>query len=93
MADRVAVISQGVLQQVDNPMTLFNEPDNIFVAAFIGSPSMNIMEGVLARNGQGLKMTLGSQSLAVPEEVLQRRPALEGLPRPEDGRGPSPQGF
>ena len=78
MADRVAVISQGVLQQVDSPMTLFNEPDNIFVAAFIGSPSMNIMEGVLARNGQGLKMTLGSQSLDVPEEVLQHRPALEG---------------
>ena len=78
MADRVAVISEGVLQQVDTPMTLFNEPDNIFVAAFIGSPSMNIMEGVLARNGQGLKMTLGSQSLDVPDEVLQHRPALEG---------------
>lgn len=78
MADRVAVISQGVLQQVDTPMALFNEPDNLFVAAFIGSPSMNIMEGVVDRNGQGLKMTLGRQSLAVPEEVLQRRPALEG---------------
>ncbi len=78
MADRVAVISQGVLQQVDTPMTLFNEPDNIFVASFIGSPSMNIMEGVLARNGQGLKVTLGSQSLDVPDEVLQHRPALEG---------------
>ncbi len=78
MADRVAVISQGVLQQVDTPMTLFNEPANIFVAAFIGSPSMNIMEGVLTRNGQGLQMALGSQSLAVPEEVLKRRPALEG---------------
>ena len=78
MADRVAVISEGVLRQVDTPMTLFNEPDNIFVAAFIGSPSMNIMEGVLARNGHGLKMTLGSQSLDVPDEVLQHRPALEG---------------
>ena len=78
MADRVAVISQGVLQQVDTPMTLFNEPDNIFVAAFIGSPSMNMMEAVLTRSDQGLQMTLGSQSLAVPEEVLQRRPALEG---------------
>ena len=78
MADRVAVISQGVLQQVDTPMTLFNEPDNIFVAAFIGSPSMNLMEGTLSRNGQGLKLALGGQSLAVPDEVLQRRPALEG---------------
>ena len=78
MADRVAVISAGVLQQVDTPMTLFNEPDNIFVAAFIGSPSMNIMEGVLTRNGQGLQLALGSQSMAVPDEVLGRRPALEG---------------
>ena len=78
MADRVAVISQGLLQQVDTPMTLFNEPDNIFVAAFIGSPSMNLMEGTLSRNGQGLKLALGGQSLAVPDEVLQRRPALEG---------------
>ena len=78
MADRVAVISEGVLQQVDTPMTLFNEPDNIFVAAFIGSPSMNLMEGVLTRGDQGLEMTLGSHTLAVPEEVLHRRPALEG---------------
>ena len=78
MADRVAVISQGLLQQVDTPMTLFNEPDNIFVAAFIGSPSMNLMEGVLTRGAAGLEMALGSQTLAVPEEVLQRRPALEG---------------
>ena len=77
MADRVAVISGGVLQQVDTPMTLFNEPDNIFVAAFIGSPSMNIMEGVLSRNGEGLQLALGSQRLAVGDEVLQRRPALE----------------
>ena len=77
MADRVAVISAGVLQQVDTPMTLFNEPDNIFVAAFIGSPSMNIMEGVLSRNGQGLQLALGDQSLAVPDDVLGRRPALE----------------
>ncbi len=78
MADRVAVISQGVLQQVDTPMTLFNEPDNIFVAAFIGSPSMNLMEGVLARRADGLEMTLGSQTLAVPQDVLTHRPALEG---------------
>ena len=78
MADRVAVISQGLLQQVDTPMTLFNEPDNIFVAAFMGSPSMNLMEGVLSPGAQGLQMTLGSQTLAVPEEVLQQRPLLEG---------------
>ena len=83
MADRVAVISRGILQQVDSPMSLFNEPDNIFVAAFIGSPSMNLMEGMLQRGADGLTMTVGSTTLAVPDDVLARRPALEGyLDRP-----------
>ncbi|WP_419917633.1 ABC transporter ATP-binding protein [Candidatus Poriferisocius sp.] len=77
MADRVAVISEGILQQVDIPMKLFNEPDNIFVAAFIGSPSMNLMEAVVRRKDSGLWMELGSQTLAVPESVPNRRPALE----------------
>ena len=78
MADRVAVISRGVLQQVDAPMTLFNEPDNIFVAAFIGSPSMNLMEATLDRDGDGHTLSFESQKLAVPESVIQRRPALAG---------------
>ncbi len=91
MADRVAVISAGLLQQVDTPMTLFNEPDNIFVAAFIGSPSMNIMEGVLTRNGQGLQLALGDQSLAVPDDVLKRRPALEGYLNREVAVGVRPK--
>ena len=77
MADRVAVISGGILQQVDSPMKLFNEPDNIFVAAFIGSPSMNLMEAVVQRQDSGLHMQLGSQTLAVPESVLAQRPGLE----------------
>ena len=77
MADRVAVISGGILQQVDSPMKLFNEPDNIFVAAFIGSPSMNLMEAVVHRQETGLQMQLGSQTLAVPDSVLGQRPALE----------------
>ena len=77
MADRVAVISGGILQQVDSPMKLFNEPDNIFVAAFIGSPSMNLMEAIVQRQDSGLSMELGGQTLAVPESVLSQRPALE----------------
>ena len=51
MADRVAVINRGVLQQVDAPQVLFERPDNLFVAAFIGSPSMNLMEGELRDSG------------------------------------------
>jgi multiple sugar transport system ATP-binding protein len=45
MSDRIAVINQGVLQQIAPPLTCYNEPANLFVAGFIGSPSMNFFEG------------------------------------------------
>ena len=49
LGDRVAVLKDGVLQQVDRPQRLFNEPANLFVAAFIGSPSMNLVEGTVSK--------------------------------------------
>ena len=93
MADRVAVIHHGVLQQVDAPMTLFNEPDNLFVAAFIGSPSMNLMEGVIERADGALKVQLGTQTLALPEEVITKRPALEGYLGRKTAVGLRPKDF
>jgi len=45
MGDRVAVLKDGVLQQVDNPLNLYDKPTNVFVAGFIGSPAMNLLEG------------------------------------------------
>jgi len=92
MADRVAVINQGVLQQVDHPLTLFNEPANMFVATFIGSPSMNLMETIVQRDDSGIWMQLGSQKMMIPDSVLLKRPSLQkklGLPvavglRPKD---------
>jgi len=52
MGDRVALMRRGVLQQVDTPMALYNQPANLFVASFIGSPSMNLFEAqVERRNG------------------------------------------
>ena len=51
MSDRVAVIDAGELQQVDPPLTCYNEPDNLFVAGFIGSPSMNFVEGEITDDG------------------------------------------
>src|SRR6476620_959868 len=50
MGDRVAVLKDGYLQQLDTPQNLYEEPDNVFVAAFIGSPSMNLYDGVLTLN-------------------------------------------
>ncbi|HKH03555.1 MAG TPA: sn-glycerol-3-phosphate ABC transporter ATP-binding protein UgpC [Acidimicrobiales bacterium] len=93
MGDRVAVMRKGVLQQVDTPQALYENPVNLFVAGFIGSPSMNLLEvTVAAGDGGALAIALGDQRLAIPDEVLAARPALrgyEGRPivlgiRPED---------
>ncbi len=48
MGDRVAVLKDGYLQQVDTPQNLYDRPNNVFVAAFIGSPSMNLYESTLS---------------------------------------------
>ncbi|EGE56895.1 ABC transporter related protein [Rhizobium etli CNPAF512] len=74
MGDRVAVMKGGVLQQVDTPQNLYNRPDNVFVAAFIGSPSMNLYEAVL----NGRTLTLGSNSFDIPDRVFEYRPSLNG---------------
>ena len=82
MGDRVAVLRDGSLQQVAEPEELYSEPLNIFVAAFIGSPSMNLLQGHLALSGDGATVTLGEESLELPASVLAERPAL----RAHDGR-------
>src|SRR3954463_9274994 len=61
LGDRVAVLRDGVLQQVDRPQNLFNRPANLFVAAFIGSPAMNLVEAEL---GDGV-VTFGPHTLGV----------------------------
>jgi multiple sugar transport system ATP-binding protein len=74
MGDRVAVMRSGVLQQCDRPQTLYDDPDNLFVAAFIGSPSMNLYEGVLSPDADAVR--LGEQTLRIPAHVQQARPCL-----------------
>src|ERR1700684_2785863 len=76
MGDRVTVLRDGMLQQVDTPQVLYDNPDNIFVAAFIGSPSMNLYDATLGADTRSLK--LGSQEVDLPESVLLARPALRG---------------
>ena len=78
MADRVAVINRGVLQQVAPPQQLFDAPDNLFVAAFIGSPSMNLMEATIQPDsvGEELSLLVGSTRLRLTADLLKRRPAL-----------------
>jgi len=76
MGDRVTVMRDGRLQQVDSPQHLYDHPDNIFVAAFIGSPAMNLYDAVVGENVRSVK--LGSQEIDLPEAVVLKRPALRG---------------
>ena len=77
MGDRVAVLKRGVLQQAAAPQHLYDHPDNLFVAGFIGSPSMNLAEATVSRGGGGLLVQLGSTRLAVPDEAVQRYRGVE----------------
>jgi multiple sugar transport system ATP-binding protein len=71
MGDRVAVMSMGLLQQVDTPQHLYDEPFNLFVAGFIGTPPMNLFEGVVHSNG-AVSVTIGSATLRVADVCLAR---------------------
>jgi multiple sugar transport system ATP-binding protein len=79
MGDRVAVMRKGELQQLAEPQHLYDSPKNLFVASFIGSPAMNIVEAAVEqRDGEGLAVRIGDQALPVPREIAKRRPALAG---------------
>jgi multiple sugar transport system ATP-binding protein len=77
MGDRVAVMQSGVLQQVADPQTLYDTPANLFVAGFIGTPPMNLLEADVSVNG-GVSLELGGTSMAVPDETLKAYPGLRG---------------
>ena len=78
MGDHVAVMRKGELQQMDIPQKLYSEPKNLFVASFIGSPSMNLVEADIDRKNGGLVARIADQEGAIPAELLTQRPALEG---------------
>jgi multiple sugar transport system ATP-binding protein len=92
MGDRVCVLRGGVLQQAASPQELYDRPANLFVAEFIGSPAMNLVQADLARANGRLEVRFGSTSLEVPPIVLGSRPRLESYEgkrvvlgiRPED---------
>jgi multiple sugar transport system ATP-binding protein len=104
LGDRVAVIRKGELQQVAPPGTLYDRPTNLFVAGFIGSPAMNMVEVQLSRTDGGLVAEFGGIKLEL-DDALETRPRLKeyegkaiilGL-RPEDMEdaavaGDAPQG-
>jgi multiple sugar transport system ATP-binding protein len=92
MGDRVAVIRKGVLQQVETPQTLYEHPVNLFVAGFIGSPAMNMVEAKLTSSDGAMFAEFGGFRLRIPEDTVAARPALRSFEgksvvlglRPED---------
>ncbi len=76
MGDRVAVMNHGVLQQVERPQALYDQPVNLFVAGFIGSPAMNMVEAEIVRADGGLVARFGDNELVVDDEVASARPGL-----------------
>jgi len=67
MADKIAVMNQGVLQKYDTPENVYNHPNNLFVAGFIGSPSMNFIDGTLKETDNKLYLDGGEFQLDVSE--------------------------
>ena len=76
MGDRVAVLRDGRLEQVDAPQALYDRPASLFVAAFIGSPAMNLMRGRLIAEDARCVLGLGRHRLPLPDGLLEDRPAL-----------------
>jgi len=76
LGHRVAVMKQGLLQQIGPPQQLYDHPDNLFVAGFIGSPAMNFLDATLLGDAGAYSLRLGNETLAVPESVMATRPAL-----------------
>jgi multiple sugar transport system ATP-binding protein len=81
MADRIVVMNKGLVQQVDTPLNLYNHPVNKFVAGFIGSPSMNFLEGTI--NEASIFTSTQTLSVVLQNNHLKNRPVTLGI-RPED---------
>jgi multiple sugar transport system ATP-binding protein len=92
MGDRVAVIRKGILQQADTPQYLYDHPVNLFVAGFIGSPAMNMVEATISRQNDSLTLEFGGFRLGLPADIGSTRPGLRAFEgkrvilgvRPED---------
>jgi multiple sugar transport system ATP-binding protein len=77
MGDRVAVMNAGRLLQVDTPRVLYNQPNNDFVAGFIGSPAINLVEAQLERTDDHLSVSFGEHRLAVDDTAARNRSRLQ----------------
>jgi multiple sugar transport system ATP-binding protein len=93
MASRIAVINKGILQQIDTPQSLYDFPDNLFVAGFIGSPAMNFFNSKIEKSDGKLYVNGGSFTVQIPDDRTAVYMPYEGKQvifgiRPEDIHNP-----
>ena len=67
LGTRIVVMKDGVIQQVDTPQNLYDAPNNLFVAGFMGSPQMNFINSIVGREGNKVTLTFGSTTITIPE--------------------------
>jgi multiple sugar transport system ATP-binding protein len=91
MGDRVVVMRRGELQQSGEPQDVYERPVNLFVASFIGSPPMNLVQARLERRNGAIIAHLGAQELALPAELAASRPALASYDGATVGLGIRPE--
>jgi multiple sugar transport system ATP-binding protein len=94
MGSRIAVMKDGILQQVDTPQRLYDDPDNVFVAGFIGSPAMNFFDATLVSEDDKLFVDSGVFRIQIPEDKVATYKAHAGQQvifgiRPEDIHDPN----
>jgi multiple sugar transport system ATP-binding protein len=93
MGDRVAVMRDGRLEQVDSPRELYEHPLNLFVASFIGSPAMNLVRSRLEAGNGRIFATLGSHRFPLPPSVLDERPGVRRAAGADVVLGIRPEAF
>lgn len=90
MADRIVVMDKGVVQQYDTPLKLYNEPANMFVAGFIGSPQMNFIDARVRKEDEKMNLVFSGYEIDIPEE---KRKSLEPYTEKEIILGIRPEHF
>ena len=70
MGDRIVVMKDGFIQQVDTPQNLYDYPINEFVAGFMGSPQMNFIDAKLGKNGNDYTLTFGACTITIPKKKV-----------------------
>ncbi|MBE5965104.1 MAG: sn-glycerol-3-phosphate ABC transporter ATP-binding protein UgpC [Lachnospira sp.] len=72
LGTRIVVLKDGIIQQVDTPQNLYNKPENLFVAGFIGSPQMNLVDAMVAQSGSDVMLVFGENQIKVSESKAKK---------------------